>query len=111
MVRARKGRGWTQTELAVASEVSLSTVMRTENAVRTPRTSEAQRMAAQLGMSLEELLAVSELVEQPTTPSPSPTPARRRKPTPKAPGTLRARTKHAPADVAPPRRRPTKAVA
>ena len=102
MVRARKARGWSQTELAKAAQVGLSTVTRAETAKRTPRTHEAQRMAEQLGLALEVLLAVSELVEQPAPTSPtSPTsrtkkaPAKRRKPAAKAraksPGPKKAR--------------------
>lgn len=97
MVRARKARGWSQTELAQAAQVGLSTVTRAETAKRTPRTHEAQRMAEQLGLTLEALLAVSELVEQPSPTSRAKKPSRT--PRAKAPGPARAappRSKRAP---------------
>lgn len=111
MVRARKARGWSQTELAQAAQVGLSTVTRAETAKRTPRTHEAQRMAEQLGLTLEALLAVSELVEQPAPTSPtsrtkkshSSKPAKRRKParsrSAKAPGPKKARAQADQAEV------------
>lgn len=99
MVRARKALGWSQTELATAAEVGLSTITRTETAKCTPRTPEALRMAAKLGISLEELLLVTELVELPT-PSPSPGPsggrgrkASKRAPRAPRPGPVKATTK------------------
>lgn len=100
MVRARKALGWSQTELATAAEVGLSTVTRTETAKCTPRTPEALRMAAKLGLSVEELLLVTELVELPaSSPSPGPPSGRGRKapskraPRAARPGPVKATTK------------------
>lgn len=76
MIRARAARGWSQTQLAAAADVSLSTVSRTENVTHAPRVPEAERMAKALKITIERLLAISELVEQPAS-----APARTRKAT------------------------------
>ncbi|MDR3540765.1 MAG: helix-turn-helix transcriptional regulator [Desulfosporosinus sp.] len=54
--RLRKGRGWTQQELAGKANVPQSSIHYIERGVRNPRVSTVEKLAVALGVDIVELL-------------------------------------------------------